>query len=176
MWSIRYSDGSANAYRLWQAGDGSRSVDMNGDFRGGIGQVVTGLSAGTTYDLSFLMSKNPVLPTATMDVLWLGADPGASFFTVAPGTLFSFTGGNSSSNMMWAARSGSFVATASSMFLGFRSLQTSTAFDIRAGAALDAVSLSPSAVSNVPEPSTNALMAGGLIAMLLAYRRRRSVR
>ena len=138
--------------------------------------MVTGLTAGTTYNLAFMMSKNPVLPTASMDVLWLTADPATNFFTVAPGTLFSFTAANTSSNMLWSSRSASFVATASSMFLGFRSLETSTAIDFRAGAALDAVSLSPATVSSVPEPSTNVLVAGGLLLMFTMYRRRRGLR
>lgn len=161
---------------LWQAASGSGSIDMNGDFRGGIGQVVTGLNVGGTYNLSFMMSKNPVLASANMDVLWLATNPGANFFTAAPGTLFNFTAANTSANMLWASRNTSFVATASSMFLGFRSQEFATANDIRAGAALDDVFLSPAAVSTVPEPTTNALLAGGLFAMFALYRRRRGAR
>ncbi|MBC8089340.1 MAG: DUF642 domain-containing protein [Phycisphaerae bacterium] len=161
---------------LWQAASGNSSIDMNGDFRGGIGQVVTGLTAGRTYDLSFIMSKNPVLASADMDVLWLTANPGANFFTAAPGTLFNYTGSNSSTNMLWTARNTSFVATATSMFLGFRSQELGARGDIRAGAALDDVFLTPGAVSIVPEPTTNALLAGGLFAMFALYRRRRTLR
>ena len=158
----------------WQAGEGVASLDLNGEARGGVGQLVTGLTTGATYDLSFLMSRNPGIQStagATLDVLWLGAAPAtsAAFFALAPGMPFVFNQMPTLANMMWSPRGMQVVATSSTMFLGFRALIPSGG---DAGPALDNVSLV--AARTVPEPGTNALLAGGLVGLLAMYRRHRA--
>jgi hypothetical protein len=163
---------------FWTAGHGTVSLDLNGNTRGGVGQTLTGLTVGATYDLSFLMSKNPFLATASLDVLWLNPAPASdlAFFGAPLGTAFSFASGNSGTAMMWSPRTTQLTATNGTMFLGFRSQETGGA----TGPALDQVSLllastGPLPGTSVPEPGTYALMATGLIALGM-LRRRRSTR
>src|SRR5207247_5161828 len=45
----------------WAAGDGNRCLDLSGTTVGTISQMITGLTPGLTYRLSFLMAGNPEL-------------------------------------------------------------------------------------------------------------------
>jgi choice-of-anchor C domain-containing protein len=145
---------------FWQHDQGVRSLDMNGTSAATISQTVT-LLPGSTYQLSFAMAGNP--------------DTGADLKTmeVSVGTAFlenfSFNAATTSrTNMGWVTHTRTFVADATNPSLQFRSTMAGSG-----GPALDDVSivLVPSAV---PEPSTVALVSGGLLALAGFARRRRA--
>jgi choice-of-anchor C domain-containing protein len=140
----------------WQAADGSRSVDLNGnDGSAGIRQTFDTIDGGT-YQVSFALAGNPDGAPLTKSVQVTSG--GVS-------QLFTFTipAGASHANMGWAYQSLLFTAVGDSTTLSFLS-NTSGAFY---GPALDDVR-----VTAVPEPATLALLAFGLAASARALRRR----
>lgn len=139
----------------WQAGDGSRSLDMNGSSAGTIEQIVAGFTPGQSYQLSFLMAANT---EGGPTIKSLQASIGSTSQT------FTFDGtGHSDANMGWSERTMDFTATSTSMTLDFTGLQNSIY-----GAALDAVAIAP-----VPEPGTMSLLgSAALVCSLGAVRRR----
>jgi choice-of-anchor C domain-containing protein len=140
----------------WQAADGSRSVDLNGnDGSAGIRQTFDTIDGGT-YQVSFALAGNPDGAPLTKSVQVTSG--GVS-------QLFTFTipSGASHANMGWAYQSLLFTAVGDSTTLSFLS-NTSGAFY---GPALDDVR-----VTAVPEPATLALLAFGLAASARALRRR----
>lgn len=138
----------------WPAEDGARSIDLAGNSVGSISQLITGLTSGQDYIVTFWASKNP--------------DGGDSLRT---GTIsfggvsmpFSYSDSSSLTNMMWAPYSFTFTASGTSDLLSF-------AADGSAGCcygpALDNVSVAP-----VPEPATWAMMLLGLGAIGFGMRR-----
>ena len=115
---------------LWSAGDGVRSLDMNGVSTGSIRQQVTGFSPGRIYRLSFLMAGN------------LGAGPTIKAIRASVGTntqdfTFDITG-RSLTQMGWTEKTMEFIPTSVSMMLGFDSLTAGNA-----GPALDSISILP---------------------------------
>lgn len=140
----------------WQAADGGRSVDLNGNGQGGIAQTFD-TTSNLTYRVSFSLAGNPdgAPDTKTISTVTTG---GAS-------NLFTFsTPGNTRTDMGWTPYSFTFKASGPSTTLTFAS-QDPGAY----GAALDAVS-----VSAVPEPASWALMIMGFGLAGGALRRRRS--
>ena len=144
----------------WQAqGGSSRSVDLAGTSLGTIEQLLTGLTIGQTYEVSFWTSKNPDLP----------GNPLRTGTATAGGTtyMFSYSSPNSRANMNWMRDSYRFTATSTSTSLAF-------AADASAGCcfgpALDTVG-----IAAVPEPATWAMMIGGfgLVGGALRLARRR---
>ncbi|MFD1787914.1 choice-of-anchor C family protein [Sphingomonas floccifaciens] len=139
----------------WQAGEGSRSIDLSGTGPGGIMQTFDTI-AGVTYNVRFLLAGNPD-----------GGPTTKVLSTVASGNLpqvNSFNINNTTrSNMGWTPFTYSFVAGASTTTLAFTS-GTQTAF----GPALDGVS-----VTAVPEPATWAMMLIGFGAVGASMRRKR---
>lgn len=132
----------------WQPGDGSRSIDLNGNAQGGIQQTFDTI-LNQVYRVTFLMAGNPDGPPV-IKTLTASAGSFSGNFTAAAGTR---------TNMGWTQKSFSFTAQGTSTTLSFAS-QDATAY----GAALDRVTLTP-----VPEPATLGLAAVGLVA---AWRRR----
>lgn len=136
----------------WQAGEGSRSIDLSGGNNGTISQTFATV-AGRMYQVDFLIAGNPDgAPTLK------GLDALAGNFTGA--FTFDITG-QTRAAMGWSARTFVFEALSSSTTLSFSS-STGTAF----GSALDNVS-----VNAVPEPAAFGLL---LVAGYAATRKRRT--
>lgn len=140
----------------WQAANGSRSVDLNGnDGAAGIRQTFDTIG-GATYQVSFALAANPDGAPLTKSVQVTSGSASQLFaFTVLPGT--------SRTDMGWVYHSLLFTAAGGSTTLSFLSDTASVFF----GPAIDDVS-----VTAVPEPATLSLLALGLAAGARARRRR----
>lgn len=141
----------------WQAADGNRSLDLNGNFPGSISQTFDVVS-GQTYKVTFYLAGNtdggPDIKTLT------------TTSTDATILFSSFnTAGRSHPDMGWTPISFEFTASGLTETLTF----LSTTVDGNAfGPALDNVT-----VAAVPEPSTWAMMILGFLGVgFLAYRRK----
>jgi choice-of-anchor C domain-containing protein len=119
----------------WQAADGSRSIDLNGNDTGAISQTLA-TTIGNTYVVTFALSGNTdCSPTAkTLTVGATGAQPASYTFDTA-------VVGNSRADMKWVAQTYTFLATNSSSVLAFTSTTAGPC-----GPALDNVSVT----ENVP--------------------------
>jgi len=146
--------GSIDYYgHSWAAGDGLRSVDMNGSTAGTISQQVSGFTVGQGYRLSFLMAGNPGLIPPLPAVKRLRASLGSA----AQEYSFDATGFNEA-NLGWTLRTLDFTADSPTLTLSFVSLTEGLG-----GAALDNVSIV--AVINPPPVGTNCVPApSGLVA------------
>jgi len=142
----------------WQAGDGNRSLDMNGNSIASISQTFDTV-AGQTYQVDFLLAGNPD-GGPTVKTLQVGATGNAaqdySFDTTGMNRYF----------MGWTTESYFFQATSNATTLTFTSL-TSGDGDYY-GPALDGISVTTA----VPEAATWAMMIAGS-AMAGAFMRRR---
>lgn len=157
-WVIGGSIDHISSY--WSAQDGDNSVDLIGGGAGSISQTLTGLTAGTTYLLSFWVSGNPEnsqMPNPKTAVLTLGS--------IGSTVSYTLTAANTRSTMHWEKRSYSFVATGTTALLELASNQTGYF-----GMAVDNFS-----ISAVPEPATWGMMIAGFGAAGAAMRRRRRV-
>jgi choice-of-anchor C domain-containing protein len=140
----------------WQAADGSRSLDLNGnDGSAGIRQTFD-TTGGGSYQVSFALAGNPDGAPLTKSVQVVSGGVSQLFtFTVPPGT--------SHADMGWVYHSLLFTAVGGSTTLSFLS-DTAGVFY---GPAIDDVR-----VAAVPEPATLSLLAFGLAAGARARRRR----
>ena len=148
----------------WQASDGSRSLDMNGFQPGSITQVITGLSIGQQYKISFDLAGNPDAGPDTK-TLFVLAGVSANFFD------FNIAA-RDHDHMGWVTKSFLFTATGPEELLIFASTVLSGGTDENKqafGPALDNVS-----IAATPLPAALPLFAGGLgVIGLLARRRKR---
>lgn len=143
----------------WQASHGVRSLDMNGLSAGSVSQLVTGLTAGHVYQVSFDISGNPDAGPTTK-TLGVTASVSTNFYNF-------LIGANTLSSMNWVTQSFQFVASDSSELLSFFSATAccgTEAHPFAFGPALDNVSIldrggDPSAT---PLPAALPLFAGGL--------------
>jgi choice-of-anchor C domain-containing protein len=142
----------------WQADDGVRSIDLSGNNKGSISQLLSGLVVGGVYHVNFALAGNPDGGASTK--VAVASDGGSQ------SQVFSFVqAGNTRTNMGWTNQTFDFVATASSANLTF----SATQFDAF-GPALDNVSIS----GPIPEPTTWALMILGFGGVGAMIRRRRT--
>lgn len=157
-WQVDFGDVDYISSMLWQAHDGGRSIDLNGQNRtspGSISQIVP-LIIGQEYQISFFMSGNPHGgdPLRTLQVT-LGDDVTADFSydILAEGT--------TTSDMKWKFYTIDFVATTDSARLQFASTMGKAW-----GPVVDDIAVDP-----VPAPGAMGLLAVG--ALFAAARRRR---
>jgi|GEM_PF-5087322 len=146
---------------LWQAQNGTWSLDLNGDTAGAL-TINLGDQAAGTYDLSFYMSRNPGSQSDVQMQVQAGA--------LGPWT-FTFSGGNSLESMNYQLKTQDFVWAGGAMSITFSSLVPSGG----AGPVLDNVSLSIRDAEGVPEPGTlwTLLSGAGLLGVAFALRRKR---
>ncbi len=129
----------------WPATDGTRSIDLDGNYAGGIRQSFATV-AGQTYTVTFDMAGNNYGLPVVKDVQ-VSAD--------GQSTIFQFdTTGRDYANFGWTQMTFSFVADDGSATLDFLSL-TSTSYSGGYGAVIDNVVVTP-------EPGTLALLLVGL--------------
>jgi choice-of-anchor C domain-containing protein len=136
-------DGIDYTGTLWQASEGSRSLDLDGSGtapfpNGGIAQTFA-TTVGMRYVVQFDMAGNPNSGPAIKPMRVSAAGDESDFF-------FDITG-KSVNNMGWERKTWEFVATSTFSTIEFRSLTVSP--NTGWGPALDNVS-----VTAVPEPST----------------------
>lgn len=144
----------------WQAAAGDRSIDLSGNSKGSISQLLTGLNIGGRYQVRFFLAGNPDGGAATK--VAVASDGGAQ-----SDTFFFPQAGNTKSDMGWTEQVFNFTAAASSANLTF-----SATLEDPYGPALDNVSISGGAV---PEPASWALMIAGFGFAGAALRRRHAI-
>ena len=137
---------------VWQASDGSRSVDLNELSAGEIQQTFNTI-VGENYTVTFDLAGNPQGGPTLKSMTVLAAGASADFtFDIS---------GKSTSNMGWETKTWMFTATGSTTTLSFISNN-----DGNAGPALDNVSVSETFVTDVHEPQTLMMLgAATLIAL-----------
>ena len=137
----------------WQASDGARSLDLNGDGKGSIAQMFDTL-AGQRYLVRFDLAGNPDGAPAVKTVVTSAA---------GDSLVWSFdASGSTHSAMGWTEKSFSFMAASSATTLTF-----SSDIDGSYGAALDNVR-----VDAVPEPGSFVLLGSAMGVVWFAARRR----
>jgi len=151
-WSIDGTVDYISGY--WNASDGGRSIDMNGNSAGAVYQTFA-TSAGQTYNVSFDLAGNPDLgPSLKRLRATVDGYSGDYAFDIT---------GVTRPNLGWVTYQFSFVADGSST-LRFESLDAGFC-----GPTLDNVVVE---AAPVPEPASMAVLAIGLGA--IARRRRRA--
>jgi choice-of-anchor C domain-containing protein len=147
--------GDTNITSYWQAADGNRSVDMNGNSAAVISQVISGLNPSTYHIVFFSMAGNPD-GGPTIKHLQVDIGPYSGQFTFD-------TTGHDKNNMGWTNILFTFFTTASTQTLTFTSLDAGYY-----GAAIDNVQMS------APLPGTVMLLGTGLAGLVVHARRKRN--
>ena len=152
---------------FWQAYDGARSLDLNGDSLGTIAQTFDTIS-GHSYQVEFWLAGNtgggPTIKTVEVDATGAGNNP--QQFT------FDITGHSYPSNMGWEQHFYTFTADGSLVTLSFASLAVNIGGLNYYGAALDDVSITDTYTPPVgaPEPGTMLLLIAGIVGIVSVRR------
>ena len=145
----------------WQAAAGANSLDMAGNALGSISQLITDLTIGVRYMVTFAMSGNPDGGTGPKSML-------VNAGNLPDGTYeYTVTGANALDKMKWEYKQFFFTASDTSELLTFSALPTNTTGSFF-GPGLDDIS-----IAAVPLPASAPLILAGLGA-LAALRRRRN--
>ena len=152
---------------IWISSEGFRSVDLDGNIghAGSVSQLVTDLTVGQRYRISFDLAGNPDRGPA-IKPLQVSVGGEASRFT------FDITGA-SRSGMNWVTQAIEFVASDTSAMLRFESLTLAETGSAGYGAVIDNVrgEAFGSSVAPVPLPAAGWMLVAGL-GGLAAMRRR----
>jgi choice-of-anchor C domain-containing protein len=140
----------------WQASQGSRSIDLSALGAGSLSQILSGLTIGQTYQVTFDLAGNPDAGSSTK--VAVVTDGGTT------STYDFLQGANSKSSMGWTTHTFNFKATGENATLTFSSAEENAY-----GPALDNVSISGA----VPEPATWAMMIVGFGVVGASLRNRR---
>jgi choice-of-anchor C domain-containing protein len=143
---------------LYQASEGTKSVDLNGDGPGSISQSFSTV-LGSIYVVLFDLAGNPD-GTPVVKTLEVSAAGQSQQY------LFDTTGHNSG-QMGWTPQVFQFTATDTTTTLQFASLSTGPW-----GPTVDNVSVDALDLGSVPEPSTLALLGAGLAGFAVIRRRK----
>ena len=150
---------------LWQASDGTRSVDLTGDTRGSIFTTITGMIIGTAYNLYFDLSGNPDGNPANkkLDVTLKSPNTKENYnYNIQ-------TAENSHADMKWVTYVLSFVATQATSKLTFAAGTGTGGVACCYGPALDNVRIA--SVAAVPVPAGGVLLLTGLAGIAMLRRR-----
>ena len=143
----------------WQAAEGANSIDMTGGSIGTISQLISGLTNGVKYIITFAMSGNPDNGTSSKFMtVNAGGETGTYQYDVVAGV-------NTRAMMKWEEYKFFFTARGTSELLSFAAVADNACCF---GPALDNVS-----IAAVPLPASAPLILGALGA-LVALRRRRA--
>ena len=146
----------------WQAAAGNNSLDMAGDALGSISQLITDLTAGVRYMVTFAMSGNPDGGLGPKSMLVNAGNPLTGTYE------YSVTGANSRDTMKWEYKQFFFTASGTSELLTFTALTTASTAGVY-GPGLDDIS-----IAAVPLPASAPLILAGLGALAALRRRRRA--
>lgn len=145
----------------WTASNGARSIDLSALGAGSISQVLSGLTIGQTYQVSFDLAGNPDGGSNTKVAVVSDGATSASYDFLM--------GGQTNAAMGWETHTFSFTAVGENATLTFVSNE-----DSAYGPALDNVSVAAAPGGpGVPEPATWALMILGFGAVGMSLRSRR---
>ena len=145
----------------WQAAAGKNSLDMAGNGLGSVSQLISDLTAGVRYMVTFAMSGNPDGGLGPKSMLVNAGEDGTYEYTV--------TGLNSRGQMKWEYKQYFFTATGTEQLLTFTALTTPSTADVY-GPGLDDISI----IAAVPLPASAPLILAGLGALAALRRRRRA--
>ena len=142
---------------LWNAANGSRSVELSGIGSGGVVQRLSGFTVGKKYRLRFQLSVNPFANDGVYRTTVSASGGGAEAF------LYTKTAANTPTNMLYQTFEYIWTAANATSNFQFRSNGSGAL-----GPVLDNVS-----ISLIPEPSTWMLLIAGFGMTGFAMRRRR---
>jgi hypothetical protein len=163
-WSVGEDSVDHMGTDYWEHPDEyTNSVDLAGAASGSISTTLTGLTAGNSYIVHFMLSGNPewsLFPDSPGSI-----DRAATLSAAGLSQTFDFNSANTKADMMWVARSFMFTAGGDTEILTFAD---ASAVVGGFGAVVTGVSVYE---AGVPEPTTMALLGGGLLGLALLRRR-----